>query len=281
MKKHLKHYALLYSGSLIYALGYAFILYPNSLITGGITGVSTIINFALGYPVGIVMIILNIPIFILGFRKLGLKFMLDSMSSMLLISVLIDIFLTFAVPVTKNQLLASIFGGAVCGLGLGLAFTTGATTGGTDIIARVYRLKYQHINIGQVILMIDALILAAYALIFKTFDSAMYSVIAVFISVRILDEVLYGINYGKLVYIVSSQYDVIGKKITEKLQRGVTKLYGEGVYTGEKKVVLMCAIKKRQIVELKKLVKAEDRNAFVIISETREVVGLGFERIEV
>lgn len=281
MKKHLKHYTQLFLGSAIYSLGYAFFLYPNGLITGGITGVSSILNFAFGLPVGIMMIIINIPIFILGFRTLGLKFMIDSLSSMVMISLLIDIFLIFAVPLTVNQLLASVFGGAVCGFGLGMAFLTGATTGGTDIIARIYRLKYQHINMGQAILAIDAIILAAYAIIFKTFDKAMYSVISVYISVRIIDEVLYGINYGKLVYIISREYDTIGKKITERLQRGVTRLYGEGTFTGEKKVVLMCAIKKRQIVELKKLVKAADKDAFVIISETREVVGLGFERIEV
>lgn len=281
MKKHLQHYAQLYLGSVIYSLGYAFLLYPNGLITGGITGVSSILSFAFGFPVGITMIILNIPIFILGFRKLGLKFMIDSLTSMVLISVLIDVFLIFAEPVTENLLLASVFGGAVCGLGLGMAFLSGATTGGTDILARIYRLKYQHFNIGQVILAIDAVILAAYAIICGTFDNAMYSVISVFISTKIIDEVLYGINYGKLVYIISGKYDEIGRQITERLQRGVTKLYGEGAYTGEKKVVLMCAIKKRQIVELKNLVKAADKGAFVIISETREVVGLGFERIEV
>ncbi|NLL39936.1 MAG: YitT family protein [Clostridiales bacterium] len=281
MKKHLKHYAQLFLGSALYSLGYAFFIYPNGLIIGGITGVSTILNFAFGVPVGIMMMIINIPVFILGFRKLGLKFMLDSLASMVLLSVFIDVFLLFAVPITQNQLLASVFGGAVCGLGLGMTFLTGATTGGTDIIARVYRLKYQHINMGQAIGAIDAVILMAYAVIFKTFDKAMYSVISVYISVRVIDEVLYGINYGNLAYIISSEYDTIGKRITERLQRGVTRLYGEGAYTGEKKVVLMCAIKKRQIVELKKLIREADENAFVIISETREVVGLGFERIEV
>lgn len=281
MQKHIRHYALLYLGSAIYSLGFAYLLYPNSLITGGITGVAAILNFVFGFPVGTLMILINIPIFFLGFKKLGLKLVIDSLTSMLLISVLIDIFIAFPIPITENPLLASLFGGAVTGFGLGVAFTTGATTGGTDIIARVYRLKYQHINIGQVILIIDGVILATYAIVCKTIDEAMYSVIGTYVSAKVLDGVLYGLNYGNLVYIVSTKCDEIGKKIIAELHRGVTKLYGEGVYSGDRKVVLMCAIKKRQIVELKKLVKAEDKDAFVIISETREVVGLGFERIEV
>ncbi len=281
MTRHIRHYALLILGSVIYALGFSFFLYPNGLVVGGITGVSTILNFITGLPVGVMMIVLNIPIFILGFIKLGMKFMVDSAVAMVLISVLLDILHPFGYPITENVLLAALFGGFITGAGLGITFSTGATTGGTDIIARLYRLRYQHINMGQVMLILDVAVLGAYALIFRDFDKAMFSVITIYVASKIIDEVLYGINYGKLVYIVSTEYDAIGKKLTEKLKRGVTKLYGEGVYTGEHKTVLLCAIKKRQIVELKKIVKAIDKEAFVIISETREVVGLGFEKIEV
>jgi uncharacterized membrane-anchored protein YitT (DUF2179 family) len=281
MARHIRYYAQLLLGSAVYAAGFSFFLYPNGLVTGGITGVSTIINFLTGFPVGIMMIIINIPIFILGFWKLGLKFMLDSAASMLLISVLVDILHPYAFPVTEDPILTSLFGGLIAGTGLGLAFSTGATTGGTDILARIYRLKYQHVNMGKVVLMLDAVVIGAYALIFKNYDKAMFSVITIFVASWIIDEVLYGINYGKLVYIISRESDEIGKQLTEKLGRGVTKLYGEGAYTGEKKTVLLCAIKKRQIVELKKIVKALDKEAFVIISETREVVGLGFEKTEV
>ncbi|NLO48612.1 MAG: YitT family protein [Clostridiales bacterium] len=281
MVRHIRYYMQMILGSAVYAAGFSYFLYPNVLIIGGVTGISTIINFLSGVPVGILMILINIPIFILGFRKLGLKFMLDSAASMLLISVLVDVFHLVAFPVTENPLLAALFGGLITGAGLGLTFSTGATTGGTDIIARVFRLNYQHINLGQVMLILDAVVIGAYALIFKNYDKAMYSAISIFVASWIIDEVLYGVNYGKLVYIVSREYKAIGKELAEKLERGVTMLYGEGVYTGEQKAVLLCAIKKRQIVELKKIVKTLDKEAFVIISETREVVGLGFEKIEI
>ena len=281
MVRHIRYYMQMILGSAVYAAGFSYFLYPNVLIIGGVTGISTIINFLSGVPVGILMILINIPIFILGFRKLGLKFMLDSAASMLLISVLVDVFHLVAFPVTENPLLAALFGGLITGAGLGLTFSTGATTGGTDIIARVFRLNYQHINLGQVMLILDAVVIGAYALIFKNYDKAMYSAISIFVASWIIDEVLYGVNYGKLVYIVSREYKAIGKELAEKLERGVTMLYGEGVYTGEQKAVLLCAIIKRQIVELKKIVKTLDKDAFVIISETREVVGLGFEKIEI
>ena len=281
MVRHIRYYMQMILGSAVYAAGYSYFLYPNVLIIGGVTGISTIINFLSGVPVGILMILINIPIFILGFRKLGLKFMLDSAASMLLISVLVDVFHLVAFPVTENPLLAALFGGLITGAGLGLTFSTGATTGGTDIIARVFRLNYQHINLGQVMLILDAVVIGAYALIFKNYDKAMYSAISIFVASWIIDEVLYGVNYGKLVYIVSREYKAIGKELAEKLERGVTMLYGEGVYTGEQKAVLLCAIIKRQIVELKKIVKTLDKDAFVIISETREGVGLGFEKIEI
>jgi uncharacterized membrane-anchored protein YitT (DUF2179 family) len=175
MARHIRYYAQLLLGSAVYAAGFSFFLYPNGLVTGGITGVSTIINFLTGFPVGIMMIIINIPIFILGFWKLGLKFMLDSAASMLLISVLVDILHPYAFPVTEDPILTSCSLG-LAGTGFGACFFHRATTGGTDNPRENLPAQIPACQYGKVVLMLDAVVIGAYALIFKNYDKSMFSV---------------------------------------------------------------------------------------------------------
>jgi len=279
MTKHVFNYFKLLIGCVIYSVGFSFLLYPAKLVSGGITGISMIINLITTFPVGILIIIFNIPIFIIGFRQLGLKFMIDSVLGVVLTSVFIDLLQPLQIVLTSDPLLSALIGGTIDGIGIGIVFSVGATTGGTDIIAKLVRLSRPDFNIGQIQIALNVTVLFAYVAIFGDYERAMYSVIAMVASSHVVDLVLYGFNYGKLIYIISDRYDLIGHKITEELERGVTILHGAGAYSGEEKAVLMVAIKRRQIVDIRKIVAQIDPLAFVIVTETKEVIGLGFEKI--
>ncbi|MDR2606662.1 MAG: YitT family protein [Oscillospiraceae bacterium] len=278
--KHFSNYFKLILGSAIYSVGFSFLLYPAKLVSGGITGISMIISLLTGViPVGVQVIIYNVPIFIIGFKRLGLKFMADSLIGMVLTSVFIDLLQPHAFVLTADPLLSAVMGGVIDGIGIGIVFSVGATTGGTDIVARFVRRSRPDFNIGQIQVALNIAVVVAYVVSFGDYERAMYSVIAMFASSYVIDTVLYGFNYGKLVYIISDRYDLIGKKITEQLERGVTILHGAGAYSGVEKTILMVAIKRRQIIDIRKIVAKIDPMAFVIVTETKEVIGLGFEKI--
>ncbi len=274
-------FLLMAAGTFIYSLGVNFLMRPNGLISGGITGIAMVINYGVPViPIGLMIFVFNIPIFIVGWKVLGWRFVGASLVGMILLSGMIDAVALFSVPLTDEPMLAAIFSGVLTGFGLGLVFSTGASTGGTDIIVRLIRKKYNHFNIGQLILVLDVVIIVVYAVIFRNYEGGMYSLIAIFVESKIIDVVLYGVNYGKVVYIISEKAEEISKEITTKMDRGVTKLYGEGGYSGVKKTVLLVAIKRRQITRLKSIIKECDPAAFVIMSESREVLGEGFQKNE-
>jgi uncharacterized membrane-anchored protein YitT (DUF2179 family) len=277
--KHFSNYFKLILGSMIYAVGFSYLLYPAKLVSGGITGISMIINLKTAFPVGVMIIIFNLPIFLIGFRRLGLKFMIDSFIGMVLTSVFIDLLQPHAIVLTTDPLLSAVIGGAIDGIGIGLVFSVAATTGGSDIVAKLVRQSRPDFNMGQIMIALNVIVVAAYVVCFGDYERAMYSIIAMFASSYVVDTVLYGFNYGKLVYIISDRYELVGRKITAELERGVTILHGAGAYSGEEKTVLMVAIKRRQIVDIKKIVAQIDPLAFVIVTETKEVIGLGFEKI--
>ncbi len=264
-------------GGLIYAAGIQWLFKPVQMISGGVTGVSMIINMLSGLPVGVLIIVMNIPIFIIAFRIFGLKFMVGSLVGMLVTSVFIDLlsFIPFN-PITLDPLLSAIYGGIVTGFGSGLIFSAGASSGGVDVIAKLYRRKYPYINVGSFLLILDAVVIAAYALVFKRYDNAMYTVIAVFIAAKVIDIVLYGVSTSKLCYIISEHSENIKDEIVKSLHRGVTVMEGTGAYSGLPKQVLLCVIKRHQIIEIKKLIRSIDEKAFVVVSDARDVFGQGF-----
>ena len=267
-------------GSVIYAAGFRLFLYPNEIVPGGLTGIGMIFNHLINVPVGVAVIILNVPIFAIAWRVIGRWFFIGSLAGAVLSSVAIDVIGLLSEGVTREPLLGSVYGGLVCGLGLGLVFLAGASTGGSDVLAKLLKRKYDYMNLGRVMLMVDFAVIALGALVLRSYDSAMYAVISVFISSKIIDGVLYGFEFSKVCYIVSNREPELSRAISERLGRGATLLYGRGAYTGREKMVLMCAIKRQQIVDLKKIVGEIDENAFIIISEAREVLGYGFTREE-
>ena len=266
-------------GSFIYALGFQFFMYPNDIVTGGLTGIAMIINYLTRLPVGMLTIVMNIPLFIFSWKRFGIRFILYSLASMLFCSAFVDMLAQIPIEVTKEPLLGALYGGVIHGVGMGIVFQTGATTGGLDIVAKFLRKRYQHVNIGTIILGLDIVVIGAFALIFKLYDRAMYALICMFCTTKVIDLMLYGAINSKVCYIITDEHQKIKDAIIKELDRGVTFLHGEGGWSGKEKDVVLCVIKQRQIVELKALVKAIDPSSFVIVSDSREVFGKGFSSI--
>lgn len=263
-------------GATIYAMGIQWFFLPVAMVSGGVTGISMIINLLTDLPVGAGIIIMNIPIFIIALKKYGFRFMLSSLLGMIASSVAIDLLSLVPISITTDPFLAAIFGGIITGLGIGIVYSANATSGGIDVIAKLFRERYPYVNIGTFILLLDAVVVIAYALIFCRYDNAMYTVVAVFLSAKVIDTVLYGTSQSKLCHIISEHSDEIKTAIVGKLHRGVTMLKGVGAYSEQDKQILLCVVKRQQIVEIKKIIKSIDQTAFVIVTDTRDVFGKGF-----
>lgn len=263
-------------GCVLYAIGFQFFLYHNAIPTGGVTGIAMIVNYLTGLPVGTMAIVINIPIFLIAWKILGLRFIISSAIGMALASVLTDLFALTPLNVTEQPMLACLFAGVIKGFGLGLVYSTGATTGGVDVIAKLLRRKYQYINFGTLILILDVVIIMAFALIFKNYDSAMYGLIAMFVCSKVIDFVLYGALTCKMCYIISDASESVKNAIVHQLNRGVTMIRGVGAYSGTEKQILLCVVKRQQVVELRRIVRESDENAFLIFTDARDVYGKGF-----
>lgn len=266
-------------GSLIAAASFRYLTYPNSIVSGGITGISQILNLLIGTPVGVTSILFNIPLFLLAWKKLGRGFVLISLVTMLANSLFIDVLELFPFHVTSDPLLAAVYGGVLNGTGWGLVYLTGATGGGIDIPARLIRRKYPHINFSKIQLSINAVIIVSFALIFRKFESSMYTIICMFISAKVVDTVAYGPVNARLCYIISGKNSELEEAIFSHLGHGVTRLHGEGAWSKKEREVIMCVIRRQQIAELRKLVQTIDPQAFTIISDARGVYGKGFDNI--
>lgn len=274
-------YFMITVASAIYAVGFNWFYMPNEIAFGGITGVGQIINAILPWaPIGTVVIILNIPLFILGWRLLGGHLLLSSLYAMAVSSVFIDLINSLVSFEPMDHLLACVFGGVLMGASLGLVFQQGATTGGTDLIARLLKLKISWLPMGKLLMATDLVVIVATAIAFGSVYSALYGLVALYIASLVMDKVLYGMDSAKVAYIISDRFREIADVIVNDLDRGVTILQGQGAYSGTEKKVLMCAFKQRQIVSIKKMVKDIDPTAFVIVCDAHEVLGDGFREYQ-
>lgn len=265
-------------GSTVFALGFSLFLQPNEISPGGISGLALAAVELLGFgSVGSLSILINLPLFILGGVKIGKRFFAGSLLGMLLSSVLIDTFALIPMPVVE-PLMAALYGGVVCGLGLGFVFICGSSTGGSDILIRLLKLKYRNVPIGQISIWFDALVCILTGLVFRDLAKALYTGIAVFVTGQVIDAVVYRFDYSKVALIVSGEYESIADAIGTKLDRGATFLHGEGSYSHRNTKVVLAVVKKQQVTELKELVMNLDPNAFVIIQEAHQVLGDGFSR---
>lgn len=265
-------------GSAVFAAGFAFFLQPNDLSPGGISGLALLLMELTGFgSVGMLSILMNLPLFVLGGLKIGKRFFLGSLIGMLLSSVLIDAFTALQLPAVE-PIIAIVYGGVICGIGLGIVFVAGTSTGGSDILVRLLKLKYRNVPIGQISLTFDALVVFLTGLVFRDMNKALYTGITVFLCGKMVDAVVYRFDYSKVALIISKEYAEIVRQISIKLDRGATYLHAEGSYSGENTKVVLVAIKKQQLAQLKELVMELDDSAFVIVQEAHQVLGDGFHR---
>lgn len=265
-------------GSTVFALGFSLFLQPNDMNPGGISGLAMVAVELLGFgSTGTLSILINLPLFILGGLKIGKRFFAGSLLGMLLSSVLIDTFAMIPFPVTE-PLVAALYGGVLCGLGLGVVFISGTSTGGSDILVRLLKLRYRNVPIGQISMSFDAVVVLLTGLVFKDVSKALYTGITVFICGQVVDAVVYRFDYSKVALIISREHTAIAEAIARKLDRGATFLNAEGSYTHADMKVVLTAVKKQQVAELKELVMEIDPGAFVIVQEAHQVLGDGFSR---
>ena len=281
MKKHWKDFLWLLGtlgGSAVFALGFSLFLEPYGINPGGISGLAMVLVHLLGIgSVGTLSILINLPLFLLGGMKIGKRFFLGSFIGMLLSSVLIDGFAALQLG-TAEPVIAIVYGGVLCGLGVGIVFMAGTSTGGSDILVRLLKLRYRNVPIGQISLTFDALVVLLTGMVFRDWNKALYTGITVFLCGKMVDAVVYRFDYSKVALIITKEYDAIAGEIGDKLDRGATFLHGEGSYSGEQTKVVLTAVKKQQVAQLKELVMALDPNAFVIVQEAHQVLGDGFCR---
>lgn len=263
-------------GSALFALGFAMFLIPNDINTGGISGLAMILRELLGFgSIGTLTLVMNIPLFLIGGVKIGKRFFAGSLIGMVLSSVLIDLFtlIPFATP---EPLIGGLYGGVLCGAGLGLVFMAGASTGGSDILVRLLKKKYRNLPIGSISMMFDALVVLLTGLVFRDISKALYSGVVVFVCGQVIDAVVYRFDYSRVALIISKEHEKIAKAISDQLDRGATYLHGAGSYTHQNIEVVLAVVRKGQLAELKELVMDIDENAFVIVQEAHQVLGDGF-----
>lgn len=276
-KSLVKNYLWIFLASIVYAIAFNWCFDPNGIAFGGITGIAQIINrFIPVLPIGGMVIAFNIPLFLLGWKLLGGHLLLSSLVAMTATSLFIDgLNLLFTFP-PMDPMLAAIFGGVLLGLALGVIFQQGATTGGTDLIARLLKLKLAWLPVGKILLFIDLTVIVCVALAFQSLNSALYGIIGLYISTIVMDGVLYGLDKSKVAYIISDAHEEITRYITHNMERGVTIVHATGAWSGEEKQVLMVAFNQREIVQIKQAVYDADPNAFLIVCDAHDVLGEGF-----
>ncbi|MBQ7346106.1 MAG: YitT family protein [Oscillospiraceae bacterium] len=265
-------------GAAIFALGFDLFLIPNELNTGGVSGLSMVIRQLLGFgSVGVIQIVINVPLFLVGGIKIGKKFFWGSLLGMVSSSVFIDILSFIPAPETE-PLLGVLYGSVLCGIGIGTVFASGTSTGGSDILVRLLKLKYRNVPVGQICLCIDLVVAVLTGLVFRDVTKTLYTGITVFITSKVMDAVIYRFDYSKVVMIITKDHEKVAKAVGDQLRRGVTFLYGQGAYSGRETKVVLTAVKRQQLAELKELVTGIDPDAFVIVQEAHQVLGDGFAR---
>ncbi|MBQ5866602.1 MAG: YitT family protein [Oscillospiraceae bacterium] len=265
-------------GCALFALGFDLFLAPGGMNAGGLSGLAMIfVHLTNIASVGVITALLNVPLFILAGVKIGKKFFFGSLIGMLFTSLFIDLLALLPVPEVE-PLLGAIYGGVICGAGLGFVFAAGVSTGGSDIIVRLLKLKYRHVPIGVISMSFDAVVAILTGVVFHDVNSALYTGIAIYISGKIIDMVVYSFDYSTVALIITKNYEQVAQTISDKLERGATYLHGEGTYSRNQTKVVLTAVKKQQVAELKELVVDIDPDAFIIVQEAHQVLGDGFIR---
>ncbi len=276
--QQIRDYGIITVASLIYAVAVSLFLDPNSLAPGGVTGIAIIMNRLTGVETGTWVLFINIPIIALGTWKFGLRFIMSTMYCTAVTSFFINL-LSPLEALTSDRFLAALVGGAMMAVGLGLVFKTGSTTGGTDIIVKLLRLRFPYLKTGVLFLITDAIIVTVSGFVFQNVDVALYAGLVVVVNSLLVDVVLYGRDGAKLLFIISDGHEAITKRLLEELDIGVTHIFGTGAYSGKEKKVIMCVMKKQISPKAEEIVRQEDPAAFMIVTSATEIFGEGYKNI--
>ena len=281
VKKELKSVVAMLVASFAFALSLDLFIVPNKIVCGTLTGLSTLVNFLINNALGIgtLTIIFDIPILLLGLKTQGLKFIVRCLITILVLGGITDLF-AFLEPVTNDLLIASIYGGVIQGIAIGIYCKYKVSSGGTELLGRIISEKFKFASIPVCIGILDAIIVITGSIVLKNPQNILYAMIVIFSSTVVSDLVLTGINRAKLCYIISDKSEEISDVLLKNSPRGITGIQGMGMYTRKNKNILMTVVKKHQLEDLKHVVHKIDENAFVIVSDTNEVLGKGFKDIE-
>lgn len=269
-------------GSIIYALSVDIFTAPNLIAPGGITGLATVLNYLFGTPIGLMAFFINVPIIIWAVCEIGYKLVVKTMIAIVLSSVMIDLFAAFVPVYRGNMILVALIAGVFEGLGLSLTFIRGATTGGTDMIARLLGHRLPHFSMGKLMLVIDGIIVAISAVVFGSIDNAIYACIVIFVSTKLIDSILYGTDSGtgKLFFVMSPKVREMGDRVIKELDRTVTYLDSHGGYTKEAGETMLCAVRRYEVYHIQTIIREVDRDAFVIVGDSGEITGEGFRPVK-
>ncbi|MBQ8527018.1 MAG: YitT family protein [Lachnospiraceae bacterium] len=274
----LKKYLAIFVGAVFYAAGIALFLNPNDLAPGGITGIAILLNRFVGIETGTLILILNIPIILIGIWKFGWKFIVSTIYSLCMISVLTNL-MEYIGPLTEDRMLAAIVGAVLVGTGIGIVFRSGSTTGGIDIIIKIIKQKFPHKKTGSLFLIFDSAVIAAAGIVFGTIEASIYASIATVITMYAMDTVLYGKDGARLIYIISDRADELTNCLLHEAGVGVTWLYGAGTFQSKEKKIIMCVADKKKSLQVEDIVKEHDPESFMIISNATEIYGEGYKNI--
>ena len=278
IKQTIIDYIVIAIGAFIFSFGIAMFTSPNNIAPGGVSGIGTMLNHLFNIPIGSVIIAFNIPLFVFSFKKFGKSFFKKSLFATFLTSTFIDI-LPYILEkhYVYSPLLASIFGGVSIGVGVGIIFLRGGTTGGADILAKLIKQKHPHLSLGTLVFIIDAIIVIATLFVYGSIEALLYSTISFFVTSRAVDAIIFGAARSKMLLIITTQPQQIAKRIMNDIQHGVTLIPASGAYTNEEKTILLSVVRPNEVTEINKIVKEIDRSAFTVITESNEVFGYGFQ----
>ncbi len=271
-------YLIIAAGAVVYAMSVVMFTSPNNIAPGGMTGIATMLNYMFSLPIGLFIFLMNIPLFVWGAVENGISFLTKTIIGTAFVAIAIDVLTPFLPAYSGDLIIVSIFGGILNGIGLGFIFYRGGSTGGTDIIALNIHKHFPYISTGNIILIADIATLIMAFFVYNSIESVLYAVITIFVSIKVIDSISYGTSHdnGKLMFIITNHYDDVSDSIMNNLERGVTLLDGEGAYSGEKKKVVMCAVRPQQVFKITSSVKKIDPDAFVIVTTAGTIRGKGF-----
>lgn len=279
--KFLGRYIVITIASIVYGAGIALFLNPNQLAPGGVSGIAIILKEVFPFlpGVGMLILIINIPIMVLGAWKFGIKFVLSTIYTLVVSSVVIDILptLTHITSVTSDMMLASVIGGGLFGVAMGVMFRMETTTGGMDVIVKIVKQKRPHMKTGQIYMLLDVVVLVASALAFHNIEVALFAAVAIYVSSVVMDKAIYGGDEATLVYIISNRRKIIAVRMMQELNVGVTMMKGMGAYSNVSTEIIMCVMRKQTLTKVRNILKEVDPEAFMIVSSANEVFGEGFK----